>query len=57
VYAVGKRWQARLRYDGKNYNLGTYDTKQEAALAYDKEARQRGEDKPLNYTEPARGLC
>jgi hypothetical protein len=25
------------------------DTKQEAALTYDREARQCGEDKPLNY--------
>jgi hypothetical protein len=25
------------------------DTKQEAALAYDREARPCGEDKPLNY--------
>jgi hypothetical protein len=28
---------------------GTLGTKQEAALAYDRRARQCGEDKPLNY--------
>jgi hypothetical protein len=44
-----KRWQAQIRYDNKQHNLGTFDTKQEAALAYDREARQCGEDKPLNY--------
>jgi hypothetical protein len=30
-------------------DLGLFDTKQEAALAYDREARQCGEDKLLNY--------
>jgi hypothetical protein len=45
----GKRWAAYIRYGGKKHNLGTFDTKQEAALAYDRKARQCGEDKPLNY--------
>jgi hypothetical protein len=49
VRASGKRWRAEIHYDGKTHNLGTFDTKQEAALAYDREARQRGKDKPLNY--------
>jgi hypothetical protein len=49
VNAIRKRWQAQLRYDSKNHCLGTFDTKQEAALAYDREARQCGEDKLLNY--------
>jgi hypothetical protein len=49
VNASGKRWQAKIRYDSKRHNLGCFDTKQEAALAYDREARQYGEDKPLNY--------
>jgi hypothetical protein len=49
VRASRKRWQARLRYDGKQHTLGSFDTKQEAALAYDRKARQCGEDKPLNY--------
>jgi hypothetical protein len=31
------------------FHFGTFDTKQEAAPAYDREARQRGEDKALNY--------
>jgi hypothetical protein len=49
VYADKKRWIAQIHYDSKRHNLGTFDTKQEAALAYDREARQCGEDKLLNY--------
>jgi hypothetical protein len=49
VSANGKRWFAQIYYDGKNRNLGSFDTKQEAALAYDREARQCGKDKALNY--------
>jgi hypothetical protein len=40
VSASGKRWIVRIRYDSKEHNLGTFDTKQEAALAHDREARQ-----------------
>jgi hypothetical protein len=36
-------------YDGKTHYLGVFDTKQEAALAYDTEARQCGKDARLNY--------
>jgi hypothetical protein len=49
VYASGKRWKSYIRYDSKQHTLGYFDTKQEAALAYDRKARQCGEDKPLNY--------
>ena len=49
VRASEKRWQAYIRYDNKNHSLGCFDTKQEAALAYDREARQCGKDKALNY--------
>jgi hypothetical protein len=50
VSANGKRWQAKIGYGGKKRYLGTFDTKQEAALAYDKEARKSGgENTLLNY--------
>jgi hypothetical protein len=49
VRANGKRWQVHITYGGKQRYLGTFDTKQEAALTYDREARQCGEDKALNY--------
>jgi hypothetical protein len=50
VCATGKRWVARIRYGGKNHRFGTFDTKQEAALAYDRAAREHGEGKnKLNY--------
>jgi hypothetical protein len=51
VNACKKRWIAQICYDSnsKTHRLGHFDTKQEAALAYDKEARQCGKDKPLNY--------
>jgi hypothetical protein len=45
----GKRWKVQIHYDSKQHNLGSFDTKQESALAYDRAARQCGEDKPLNY--------
>jgi hypothetical protein len=49
VYAIGKRWKAEITYGGKRHNLGTFDTKQEAALAYDRAARACGRDTLLNY--------
>jgi hypothetical protein len=49
VYTSGKRWTAQICYDSNQHRLGSFDTKPEAALAYDREARQRGEDKMLNY--------
>jgi hypothetical protein len=53
VYAQGKRWQASVYYDSKKCYLGCFGTKQEAALAYDREARQCGKGKPLNYESTA----
>ena len=49
VYADGKRWRAEICYGGKTRLLGTFDTKQGGSLAYDRAARECGEEKPLNY--------
>ena len=51
--ASGKRWRAQINYDSTQHYLGTFGTKQEAALAYDREARQCGEDKALNCESTA----
>ena len=42
VYESGRqRWQAKLRHNGREHHFGTYNTKQEAAAAYDKATRKR----------------
>jgi hypothetical protein len=49
VGAKGKRWKVTICYNGKQRHLGCFNTKQEAALVYDKELRKSGEKKALNY--------
>jgi hypothetical protein len=45
---------ATITYNGKKHRLGRYDGEEEAARAYDKEARaQRGDNAQLNF--PAEG--
>jgi hypothetical protein len=49
VTAKQKKWKAQIRYGGKKVNLGSFKTKQEAALSYDRAAREHAREKPLNY--------
>jgi hypothetical protein len=49
VSAAKKRWRAQIFYDGKQYRLGTFDTKQEAALAYDRREARQCRSCLLNY--------
>jgi len=44
------RWSARITRDGKHVHLGTYDTKEDAARAYDEAARRlHGEFARFNF--------
>lgn len=38
VHAIGNRWRAGIRIDGKNKYIGTFNTPEEAASAYDRVA-------------------
>ena len=44
------RWCARIKYEGKDMHLGTYETQEEAAKAYDAAAiRYRGAKTKTNF--------
>lgn len=46
------RWQATVCFRGTQITVGTYDEKEDAARAYDKEAlRLHGDDAILNFPE------
>ena len=55
VYATGKRWQAQITYGGKKHQLGTFDTKEQAAHAYDEAAREHRTGALLNFTSAEHG--
>lgn len=39
-YRDGKRWVAKIRFNGKDYHLGIFDTPELAALAYNDKAKE-----------------
>jgi hypothetical protein len=50
VYSKRNGWVALIRCDGRNHYLGFFDTKEQAAAAHDRAARQhRGERAVCNY--------
>ena len=36
----GKKWQARIGFDGKRIYIGSYDTEDEAGIAYNEKAKE-----------------
>ena len=56
----GKKYKARITYGGTEHNLGTFDTKEQAGMAYDRFVVDKSTDKVsfvLNYPNglPTRG--
>ena len=43
------RWKAQIYIDGAGKRIGRYDDEEDAARAYDVEARKHG--RPTNFTE------
>jgi hypothetical protein len=46
----GNKWSANISYGGKQHCLGSFNTKEEAAAAYDEAARKYRPDLPLNFS-------
>jgi hypothetical protein len=52
VYPCGDKWEARIKHQGQQFNLGVFPTELEAALARDAKARElEGEYAYLNVPE------
>jgi hypothetical protein len=49
VHCSGKRWKSTICYGGKRHHFGYFATRQEAAFAYDRTAREHAKKTPMNY--------
>ena len=47
VYPIGNKFRAVITYDKKNHHIGTYATEEDAARAYDLEAKLYHRDKEM----------
>jgi hypothetical protein len=54
VSANRRKWVAQIYYGGKKHHLGSFDTKEAAALAYDQEALRYQQEKPIRATKASR---
>jgi hypothetical protein len=49
------KWEAKIGYDGKSHNLGSFEDEEEAARAYDRAARtHHGNAAKSNFEQPAK---